>query len=81
MLREAGDRLARHSQNENMNCPNCRTPMEDGIIDKSCWFGRRPSANMVRVQRALLSIVAWCAVHRITAHRCPNCSRVELTAP
>lgn len=55
--------------------------MEDGIIDKSCWFGRRPSVNMVRIQRALLSIVAWCAVHRITAHRCPNCSRVELTAP
>lgn len=55
--------------------------MEDGLIDKSHWFGRKPSATILRINRALLSIVAWCAVHRIIAHRCPACSRVELTAP
>ena len=80
-LRETGDRLARHSPHETMNCPNCRTPMEDGLIDKTCWFSRPPSTALLRIYRALLSITAWCAVHRLIAHRCPSCHRVELTSP
>ena len=61
MLRETGDRLARHSPHETMNCPNCRTPMEDGLIDKTCWFSRQPSPTVLRIYRALLSLTAFCA--------------------
>lgn len=77
--RETGSRGT--SPHETMNCPNCRNPMEDGLIDKHHWFGGIPPATVLRIYRALLSITAWCAVHRVIAHRCPSCHRVELTSP
>lgn len=55
--------------------------MEEGLIDKSHWFCRQPSIHTQRMNRALMSLFAWCTVHRVIAHRCPSCSRVELTAP
>jgi Domain of unknown function (DUF6487) len=66
---------------ENMNCPNCQTPMEDGLIDKSYWFKRRESERTRKFGCALMSFFGCFTVRRVTAHRCPACSHVALTAP
>jgi len=55
--------------------------MEDGLIDKSHWFGRKLPMRTLVINRFLLRLFAWCTVHPIIAHRCTRCSRVELTAP
>lgn len=77
--RETGSRGT--SPHETMNCPYCQTPMEDGLIDKSHWFGRKLPMRTLVINRFLLRLFAWCTVHPIIAHRCARCSRVELTAP
>lgn len=55
--------------------------MEDGFIDHSHWFARKPSERAAKLNRALMRFLARCVVHRVIAHRCPACSRVALTAP
>ncbi len=55
--------------------------MEEGIIDRSHWFRRQPSARAQVMNRAILRFLTWCTVHRVVAHRCPQCHRLELTAP
>jgi hypothetical protein len=55
--------------------------MEDGLIDKSCWFKRQESEGRRKFGAALMSFFGCFTVYRIIAHRCPACCRVELTAP
>jgi hypothetical protein len=55
--------------------------MEDGLIDKSCFFLKRgPEPSKPRNNWAF-NFFNIGRVRRVTAHRCPACNRVELTAP
>ncbi|MEI6535553.1 MAG: PF20097 family protein [Verrucomicrobiaceae bacterium] len=81
MLREAGDRLGRRKANETMKCPNCRTPMEEGLIDKSCFIQKQEPEPSKRTKSWAFHFFKFGRVRRVTAHRCPACTHVELTAP
>ncbi len=64
-----------------MKCPNCQTPMEDGLIDKSCFYQKRKPEHSKRHNEWAFNFFNICRVRRVTAHRCPDCAHVELTAP
>lgn len=55
--------------------------MEEGLIDKSCFFQRREPESSKRFNSWAFSFFNLGRVRRVTAHRCPDCARIELTAP
>ena len=77
--RETGPRGPTAS--ETMKCPQCHTPMEEGLLDKSCFFQRREPERARQINSWVFSFFNLCRVRRVTAHRCPACTRIELTAP
>ncbi|MCE9519383.1 MAG: PF20097 family protein [Verrucomicrobia bacterium] len=67
-----------------MKCPNCQTPMEEGLIDRACFIPKLKPGRLMRLHERVFNFLYTPLRHgarRVIAHRCPDCSRVELTAP
>jgi hypothetical protein len=73
----------RTSQRENMKCQICQTPMENGFLCDNHWC--RYSPVEYRLEHTVLRAIYWLSgrqiAHPLQTHRCPKCSRLELTAP
>lgn len=55
-----------------MNCPQCKTKMEEGRLQRAHWIsGKKPKLflGVVHPTRKVEYVVAW---------RCPKCGKVEL---
>ena len=68
--------------NETMKCPICQSPMEGGYIEDHTWFAILPRER--KFDRAFAKVSEWFSKresHSIIAHRCPDCARIELSAP
>jgi hypothetical protein len=56
--------------------------MEEGLIDKSCFFQQRMKLGCPKPAPSwAFNFFNLGRVRRVTAHRCPGCAHVELTAP
>ncbi len=57
--------------------------MEDGYLCDNHWCRHQPAE--LRVEHAILRATYWLSgrrgAHPLQTHRCPKCSRLELTAP
>ncbi len=55
--------------------------MEEGLIDKSCFIQKQAPEATQRPLSWAFNFFNIGRVRRVTAHRCPACTHVELTAP